>query len=196
MIPDFENAAATRRWQQYFAEIDRLLAKAGDDLGGMRHELEAHLSDSFATSQNSGHGELERLNAAIGRLGRPADYLHPLIADDLLERGTRSYHPAIIARGLGHGLLAGSTRALIAAVFGIGYLLLAIFVAMAVLKPLWGNHVGLFRRTDGTTIFGIVSDRAGGQELLGLWAIPIALLLAGILYVALTNALRALRKRS
>jgi len=194
MIPAFADSAATRRWKVYFAEVDRLLAAAGSDAAGMRGELEMHVVDSLA-NQHPGLGELERLEAALVRLGRPIDYLRPLVADELIERGTRTYHPTLIARGLLHGVLAGSARAALAVTFGIGYLLLGIFSTIAVLKPLWGDHVGLFWRANGMAGFGIVADTAGTHELLGLWSIPIALLAAGVLYIALTRALRAAQAR-
>jgi hypothetical protein len=91
--------------------------------------------------------------------------------------------------------MAGSRRAVIGLTFGLGYLLLAIFTSMALLKPLWGGHVGVFRYADGTLNAGIVSQSDGARELLGWWSIPIALLLAALLYVALTKGLRTLRLR-
>jgi hypothetical protein len=78
--------------------------------------------------------------------------------------------------------------------FGLGYLLLAIFTSMALLAalgracwciPLCGRHAQ--RR--------IVSQSDGARELLGWWSIPIALLLAALLYVALTKGLRTFRLR-
>uniref|UniRef100_UPI00081898D8 hypothetical protein n=1 Tax=Sphingobium sp. Ndbn-10 TaxID=1667223 RepID=UPI00081898D8 len=143
MIPVFTDPAARRRWDAYFSEVDRLLARAGADAAELRGDLEAHVVDSMAAA--SGGSEGERLDAALSRLGRPIDYLRQLLADDLIERGTRTYSPVTIARGLSYAVMAGSRRAVIGLAFGIGYVLLAIFVSMAILKPLWGKHVGLFR---------------------------------------------------
>ena len=39
------------------------------------------------------------------------------------------------------------------------------------------------------------ADTDGARDLLGWWSIPLSLLLAAILYVALTKGLRALRRR-
>lgn len=193
MTPAFTDPAARLRWDVYFAKVGHLLARAGADAAELRGELEAHVADSMAAG--SGDSELGRLDLALSRLGEPAHYLRPLIANQLIERGTRSYSPSTIARGLSHSVLAGSRRTVIALGFGLGYLLLAIFACMAILKPLWGEHVGLFRNADGTVSAGIVARSAGSQELLGWWSIPIALLLTGLLYIALTKALRVLRHR-
>lgn len=193
MTPAFTDPAARRRWDAYFSEVDRLLARADADVAEMRGDLEAHVVDSMAAA--SGGNEGERLDAALSRLGRPIDYLRPLLADEMLERGTRTYSPITIARGLSHAIMAGSRRAVIGFAFGLGYLLLAIFTGMALLKPLWGEHVGVFRYADGTVSAGIVAQSDGARELLGWWSIPIALLLAALLYIALTKGLRALRQR-
>ncbi len=193
MTPTFTDPVARLRWDAYFAEVGRLLARAGADTAELRGELEAHVADSMTAGL--GGSELDRLDLALSRLGQPADYLRPLIADQLIERGTRSYSPSLIARGLSHSVLAGSRRAAIALGFGLGYLLLAIFAGMAILKPLWGEHVGLFRNADGTVSVGIVARSARSQELLGWWSIPITLLLTGLLYLALTKGLRLLRHR-
>ena len=193
MTPAFADPAARLRWDAYFADVSRLLARAGAEAAELRGELEAHVADSMAAG--SGGSELERLDLALSRLGQPAEYLRPLVADQLIERGTRSHSPVTIARGLSHSVLAGSRRAVIALGFGLGYLLLAIFAGMAILKPLWGDHVGLFRNADGTVSAGVVARADGARELLGWWSIPIALLLAAVLYIALTKSLRALRHR-
>jgi hypothetical protein len=193
MTPHFSDQAARRRWDSYFDNVDRVLSRGLAEAAELRSDLATHVIDSMAAAPSG--SELDRLNVALSRLGEPIDYLRPLLADEFIERGTRTYSPVTIARGLSLALLAGSRRTVISLVFGIGYLLLAVFVIIALLKPLWGENVGLFRHTDGTIDAGIVADTAGAQELLGLWSIPIALVLATILYVVLTKGLRVLRQR-
>lgn len=193
MIPHFADPAARHRWDTYFSEVNDLLSRASADAAELRDDLEAHVADSIAAS--SGGSELERLDAALFRLGRPIDYLRPLLADELIERGTRTYSPVTIARGIAYAVMAGSGRAAMAILFGIGYLFLAAFTTMAVLKPLWGEHVGVFRNADGTISAGIVARTDHARELLGWWSIPVALLLAALLYIVLTKGLRALRHR-
>lgn len=196
MIPAFSDSAAIHLWQDYFSDVDRLLAvMEKEDRAELRTDLEAHLADSFA-AESAERTETDRLRSAIHRLGRPADYLRPMLADQLLARGTQTYSPKPIARGLYYSLKLGSTRAATAAGFALGYLLLAIFALMALLKPIWGDNVGLFREPDGSISFGIVANPSNGEELLGLWIIPIALFAVAILYVILTRALRAVRTRA
>lgn len=193
MTPGFTDPAALQRWNSYFAEVSRLLRRAGADGTSLSDDLQAHVIDSMAATPDG--GELERLDAALSRLGRPIDYLRPLIADELIGQATRTYSPITLGRGLFHAALSGSRRMAVALAFGLGYLLLGIFTAMAVLKPLWGDHVGLFRLADGRVSAGILARTDGARDLLGWWSIPIALLLAALLYVSLTRGLGVLRPR-
>jgi hypothetical protein len=193
MSPAFTDPSAKQRWEAYFGEVDRLLAHAVADASELRADLEAHVVDSMAAAQDG--TETERLDAALLRLGRPNDYLCSLLADELIESGTRTYSPIIIAQGLSFAVLAGSRRAVIGLAFGLGYLLLATFAAMALLKPLWGEHVGVFRYADGTISAGIIANSAGARELLGWWSIPGALLLAAVLYVVLTKGVRSVLQK-
>lgn len=191
MTPEFSNPAARRHWGEYFAQVDRLLSRTGLDGDELRRELEMHVVDSMATGSQDGD-ELERLKAALTRLGRPIDYLRPTMAEQFIERGARTYNPIAILKGLFHTVVAGTGRALAALLFGLGYLLIAIFAAMALSKPFWPDQVGLFRNDDGTMSAGIVARSAGAEELLGWWSIPLALIFALLVYVALTKGLRTL----
>jgi hypothetical protein len=193
MTPAFSDPAARRLWDDYFAEVDRLLAQADAHAADLCDDLAMHLADSMAAMPSG--NERDRLNAALARLGRPVEYLRLLLADELIERGTRTYSPLTIAQGLAHAVKAGSRRMIIALAFGIGYLLLVIFTAIAFAKPLWAGHVGLFRYQDGTVSAGIVARTSGAHELLGWWSIPIAVMLAALLYGVLTNGLRAVHHR-
>jgi hypothetical protein len=190
--PNFTDPAAIQSWDAYFAEVDGLLRPMGDqgqELLG--EELRTHLADGYMAQP--GDSEATRLQAAIARLGKPADYLHPMVAGAILEGATRTYNPLTIAKGLFHSLLAGSRYAVIGLLFGIGYMLLAGFVLMTVLKPFWSRHVGLLQDASGNLAFGFKSNVEGTRDLLGWWSIPVSLAAAVLLYVVLTRALRRFR---
>ena len=195
MRPEFKDRAAEALWTRYFADVHRALRFVDEaDARELRQDLEAHLADSFA-QRDAAQPELPRLEQAISRLGRPAEYLRPLIADGLLDRGTQSFRPASLIQGLYYSVRLGSKRAMIALGFALGYALIAIFLLMAVLKPFWASNVGLFLAPGGGIEFGIMSDTAGARELLGWWTIPVAILLGAVLYGVLTRQLRAVLRR-
>lgn len=187
MMPEFSDPAARALWNDYVAQVDRMVALIGPEAAELSEDLRAHLADSFA-SDTSG-SEVGRLRRAIDRLGQPSEFLRPMLADELIERGARTYDPSLISRGLYHTIRAGSRRAFSAMAFAAGYIVLAIFAAMTLLKPFFGNHIGLIRGPNGSLTFGLVTDGAG-EELLGLWSIPLTLALCALLYVLLTRALR------
>lgn len=93
MTPAFVDPAAERLWRAYFADVDRIIARSGPGAEDLREDLRDHLAESYSSEGNG--AEVDRLQAAINRLGRPADYLHPLLADELLMHGSRTYHPGV-----------------------------------------------------------------------------------------------------
>lgn len=186
-VPAFTQAESRTLWDNYVAEIDRMVVLIGSDAAELADDLRMHLVDSFASERLG--TEAERLQRAIDRLGHPADYLRPMLADGLIERGTARYSAPLISRGLYHSFRSGARRAMRASLFAFGYLLLAIFAAMTLLKPFFGDNVGLIRGADGSMTFGIVST-GGGEDLLGIWSVPLTLGLCALLYVLLTRLLR------
>ena len=187
MMPEFSDPAAQHLWADYIGEVDRMVALIGPEAAELADDLRAHLADSFASDTTG--TDIEGLRRAIDRLGQPSEFLRPMLADELLQRGTQSYNPSLISRGLYHTIRGGSRRAFTAITFAAGYIALAIFAAMTLLKPFFGDHVGLIRGPNGSLTFGLVSD-GSGEELLGLWSIPLTLAVCAMLYVLLTRALR------
>lgn len=185
--PDFSDPAAGLLWDEYFERVDALLRWAGEGGRELGADLRTHLAESFRSGDNL--PEADALAAAIDRLGDPGDYLLPMIANTMLESGTRSYNPVDIAGGLYHTILAGSRRAVTATLFAIGYTMIAVFIAIAVLKPFWSNHVGLMQDAAGNVSFGVQSE-AGVRDLLGWWTLPLSLGAAALLYILLTRVLR------
>lgn len=188
MTPAFTDREAERRWRLYFERVDRLVGLTGGSAADVRDELEDHLAESFSLAQEA--GEIARLDAAIRRLGEPEDYLRPLVADGLIERATARLDPVALARGLYHAIRLGSARMAVGVAFAIGYLTLFAFIAMALLRPLWGGHVGLYRWPDGTIQFGFLRDTTAAVDLLGDWTIPAVLAASGLIYLSLTRGLR------
>ena len=154
-------------------------------------DLERHVLDSMAATSSNGDPS-RQLEEALKRLGRPNDYLRPILGDLHISRATRTYSPVAVGRGLFHTILDGGGRVLAASLFSLGYLFIAVFVGMALSKPFWPDNVGLFLAPDGTISAGIVAHITGSQELLGWWTVPIALTLAALIYAVLTKGLARL----
>jgi hypothetical protein len=191
MTHHFDDPATCQLWDTYFAELDRLTAPLGQDGRELRDDLEQHLLDGLGLAAGSASTP-GQLRDALAKLGRPIDILRPALAESYLSQGAQNLNPVTISKGLFHTLLAGGSRVLAGFAFAIGYLLIAIFVAIALAKPFWDEHVGVFRYPDGTMAAGFVARSAAGEELLGWWFIPVALALAALIYFLLTKGLRRL----
>ena len=177
MTPKFDDPRAARRWNDYFAAIDRLLADPRGRPSALRSELENHLAESIA-SIDIGLAEDDRVALAIARTGTPQEVA-----------GGGEFRRTLGSRtGIWLGKAACGTGR------GLGLAVAALFAAMAVAKPLWSDHVGLFDAGDGQWSAGIVAA-PGGRELLGLWVIPIGLALAAMITLLLTKSMRVAKAR-
>ena len=188
MTAPFDDPARVKLWNAYFSEFDKLSVPLGDEGRELRNDLERHVLESIG-AQTATSDPAQQLKNALERLGRPIDYLHPILGERYISRATRTYSPVAVSKGLFHTILAGGGRLLAASLFGLGYMFIAVFVAIALSKPFWPDNVGLFRAPDGTIAAGIVAETAGYQEVLGWWSIPVALSFAMLIYLLLTKCL-------
>lgn len=191
MTHHFDDPATCHMWDSYFAELDQLIEPLGQDGRELRDDLEQHLLEGLGldAGRSSTPGQLRD---ALAKLGRPMDILRPVLAESYLSQGAQNFNPVTISKGLFHTLLAGGSRVLGGLAFAIGYLFIGVFVAVALAKPVWEDHVGVFRYPDGTMAAGFVSRSAAAEELLGWWFIPFALTFAALIYILLTKGLKRL----
>jgi hypothetical protein len=182
-------------WQAYMdaaaSVLDVLPVAEREDL---LMELTSHLAVSAATGPAES-SEADRMQAAMKRLGTPREYLRPLIADSLLERGVAGYQPLLLARGLYQNLFGGVKALVLSGAFTLGYVVLLSLAVIALFKPVFPRHIGYFIYPDGARAFGIIANADGARDPLGYWIIPIALAGVAVLFVTLTNALRVVRRK-
>lgn len=149
-------------------------------------EIRSHLEDRAA------RGDVDLL----GPFGRPEAYAATFLQERALV--------GALARGtsweLGRALLAGARR------FGWWYVVLvlavlhlygAVFVVLAVLKPLFPGNVGAFVGTERFSIgahFGPESAFAGTREVLGWWSVPIFFVVGVLLLWSANWTLRRLAR--
>jgi hypothetical protein len=190
------NADALGLWNDYLDDASRVARRLPEaERRELVLELKSHLAESFAVAgELSDANEAARVRAAIARLGSPRDFLRPILADHLLEQGASTFHPRLLAEGLYHNVFGGLKAGIISVAFAVGYVLIIVFAAMALLKAFLPSHVGYFVYPNGTRTFGILAVTTGAREALGYWVVPLALAAATVLYVLLTLGLRATRQ--
>lgn len=159
-----------------------LQAIPAEDRDGLVREIESHLTDSLAAGR-------ETLDAAIASMWPP----HALAARYVQEFRLAGALGQDRAPPLIQALLIRSGRSM--AAFGgvlaamLLYLFALCFAAVAIVKPLFPSHVGLWSLPQGSA-FGILTDPPAAPEMMGLWVLPIALAGALACYALATLVLR------
>lgn len=85
----FKDARARRAWLLYFLRAEAVLSPlAGPVRRELIADLKAHVQDVLANERLEGD-ELQRLNAALARVGNPKEFLAPLVAEAVFRAPPR-----------------------------------------------------------------------------------------------------------
>jgi hypothetical protein len=181
---------AQQRIESYLGRLRARLRGVGEhDAREFTEELRSHILDKV-----SADGEVTdaRVVATLAALGSPEELASQYLTDVLLARAQSSRSPVWTLKGLfrwaslsiaGFFVLVGSI---------VGYFLGGAFLLCAILKPLHPRSAGLwaFRDlADDLTIslnLGFGNPPAGGRELLGMWMIPLGIIV-GCGLIAITT---------
>ena len=195
MKPTFEDALSEKLWTGYFKRVKRILKSLPQAVREeLLLELEGHLAESF--DQSPGDREPDRLQAALESIGDPEEFLRPLMADRLLEDASRTFSPRTILLAAVYNLSLGVFRFVMACVLGFGYLLAFMLVLSGLAKIVDPVHSGLFIKSNGIPVMGIVDNpELYSKNLFGLWYIPLSIAAAVLLYIGLTKCWRLLLRK-
>ncbi|HZB89217.1 MAG TPA: hypothetical protein VE291_11195 [Terracidiphilus sp.] len=185
-----------REIENYLSELRRHLGPMTlDDREEIVREIQAHIRD--AAEQNGASAD-----DVLARLG-PASELAAEYREGLLIRqASRSFSPLTLLRGALRAATKGvaGTMAFLAGL--IGYTTGVGFVLGALLKPFFPDKVGVFvqqthsaSETVGATVASITAN-GPRHELLGLWAIPLFLVLGSLTLLATTVLIRSVLRES
>lgn len=85
----FKDARAKRAWLLYFLKVEAVLSPlAGPVRRELIQDLKAHVQELLASERLEGD-ELQRLNAALARVGNPKEFLAPLVAEAVFRKPPR-----------------------------------------------------------------------------------------------------------
>jgi len=159
-----------------------LQAIPSEDRTGIVREIESHLTDSLAAGP-------DRLDASLSALGSPHALAARFVQEYRLAGALAEDRPAplIGAMLVRSGRSVAAFGAVLAAM--LLYLFAFCFAAVAVTKPLFPAHVGLWSLPQGGA-FGILTDPPAAPEVMGLWILPVALAGALGCYALATLVLR------
>jgi hypothetical protein len=185
---------AQQRIDAYLGRLRaRLRGMKDEDIREIVEELRSHIMDKAAASgEATGEITSAGVDAALAALGSPEQLASQYLTDNLLARAEVSRSPVQILRSLFRW--ASLSVAGLCVLLGCiaGYFFGAVFVLVALFKPIHPHAAGLWTFPNGTGDFelsfrlGFGSVPAGGTDLLGWWTIPIGMV-AGCGLVMLTT---------
>lgn len=152
-------------------------------------EIRVHIMER-AAEPDANLGEI------LGRLG-PADLLAAQYRTGMLLRdASRSNSPLVILRATMRAALTGAKGFIVFVVAVVGYGVALAFVVLAGFKPLFPAHTGLWVGR-GQFNFSYLpgGPPPGVHEALGMWFIPVVLVLAFLFAIGTTKLTQLLIRR-
>lgn len=183
----------TREIDDYLSELRRCLGPVTlAEREEILREIQAHIRD--AAEQNSPAPASD----VLARLGPPAELAAQFRDGLLIRRASRSLSPFLLLRGALRIAATGMAGTIVFLAALIGYTLGAGLVVGALLKPFFPSNVGVFVNqsrsvTDGLTSATTVSTP---HEILGIWGIPVFLVLGSLTLLATTMLIRGVLRES
>jgi uncharacterized membrane protein len=168
----------------------RLRGLPEGDISEILEELRSHVRESGGPGAS--------VADILGRLGSAEELASLYVTDRLLARAGRPGSPWLLARGLVRwaGVSVAGSVALLGLV--IGYLIAGSFLVAALVKPFAPGRAGLWRLAGGEISLRLGLARGAppaGEELLGLWIVPLGLALgAGAAWLTARLARGAIRR--
>ena len=147
-------------------------------------EIDSHIRESVVES-NGMPDEREALEAILRRLGSPQAVARAYSLELVIEEAAVSGRFVAVVRSLFHVAATGVAAFVTALTLFTGYAIGIGFAAVALLKPIFPQNVGLWTRNGMVRSFGAEFPAPAGLELVGgYWIIPISLVAAMVTLVA------------
>ncbi|HMH32915.1 MAG TPA: hypothetical protein VK543_07785 [Puia sp.] len=162
------------------------------DRDELKTELISHVYESMGPS-DSEENELNRLLNAIEKLGNLDDVVNPIIADKMIEYARSSVNPEALMNAYVNNSGSLFRKLIIGITFSLFFILVTVVAIISVVKifdPTAGLYVG-----PKIFVLGKVGDSSQAKEILGYWIIPVAIILAFILYWVFLRLLHLIKIR-
>ncbi len=153
-------------------------------------DIRCHIAERVDESDQTA---VEALTQTLDALGSPESLAQIYRAEGLLNRAAAGSSPWLLVRATFVWALTGIEGLFALLALFVGYATALSFLACAVLKPIFPDHVGVWVDPPLFT-FGVIYSPPA-RELLGYWIIPIALVIGVSLLVLTTRCGRWLIRR-
>jgi len=174
---------------EYIRKLRWALSKLpGQDRDEIVNEAESHFHERLSD-------ESVAFETVANDLGHPEDYARSFLGNYEISVALGSgspWHMMMVAfKSAGKGLVAFLGSIWFFILYGSAF----VFAAMAVFKPIFPRHVGLWHKEGDQLSLGISTENAGLEELLGYWIIPLSALAAVLLFVLANWMLRVFLRK-
>ncbi|HTW48780.1 MAG TPA: DUF1700 domain-containing protein [Acidobacteriaceae bacterium] len=189
------NAAESEKTiDEYLATLRRQLRDLMDeDVRDIVEEIHAHILD-----KTSGDRSPEKIASALNALGSPQKLALRYHTDELLQRAQLSRSPALLFRSILRWASLSLGGMIVFMLSGVGYCIGGVIFVMGLLKAFFPRQAGLNIQYDPphswSAGFGAGSGPHTGHDPIGLWLIPVCLVLGGgILFLTFRFGIWTLR---
>ena len=184
----------------YLSELRRNLEPATlDEREEILREIQAHIRD--ASEQGTSAGEV------LARLGPPEELAAQYREGLLIRRASRSFSPLTLLCAAARVATKGAAGIVVFIAGLLGYVLGIGLMVGALLKPFFPGHIGVFvsestssqaqiMQPDPQVVQTITATSARSHEILGIWVIPVFLVLGALALLATTLLIRAVLRLS
>ncbi len=174
--------------------IERYLARLNKALHGASPEEKSEiLSDIRSLIQEHVEEGRESVDAVLSRLGSAEILADNYRVEGLLVRASASSSPMDMIRAAYSWSMRGLMGFVTAILVFNGYVFGFAFLLVALAKPFLPHNTGLF--VGEQVLYGINFGKVPERELLGIWIIPISLVLAWICFTVTHCGARWIMRR-
>jgi hypothetical protein len=186
---EFSNPASQRVYNNYINRCKRVVhILSKNDQEECLMEVNSYIFEYM--QEHRQQDETTTLLNILDRIGDPEITLREVVAGKKIDQAVKTYHIKHLLQALYLNLRNGFAYILLL----ILTLLLLTFPVLIVVKLIDPVHTGLW--TGPRAFFlGITDDDNRLTELLGNWFIPVLTITGTLLYFAIINILKALRKK-
>lgn len=182
------------------SQVERYLLRLRTALGRMPDgekaeilsDIRNHIEERLSAAPD---GQAEMAAETLAALGSPETLAAAFHRERLMARAVASPGPSVLLRATFRWALTGARGVLAFLALVLGYSLGLGFLACAVLKPFFPNHVGLWLDPPAFSVgFFSAADHLK-REILGWWMIPLGLVVGTLSMVWTTRLVQWLIRR-
>lgn len=185
----FSNPASQRLYHNYMDRCKRVVhILSAQDQQECLMEINSYIYEYI--QENRQQDEMTALLNILERIGDPEITLREVVASKKIDQALRTYNIKHLLQALYLNLRNGVAYILL---FVLTLLLLT-FPILIIVKIIDPIHTGLWTGK-GAFFLGVTDDDSRFIELLGHWFIPVLIITGILLYLAIVNILKAIRKK-